>query len=155
MRQLAFFATGLALLTLGLPSQGKAETTHCIQIGGTIAGNIVGPTTVLGTVTGHFLQGVTQATITGKEESEDKVRLDLKHAFVTESRDTLQTTDTAVWIPIPEKPGIYHMSTQYKVAGGTGRFAEAKGTFENHGEVDTSRGLVTLSYGGQICGVAP
>jgi hypothetical protein len=155
MRQFVSFTISFVLLTLMLPSQGRAEATHCIQIGGTIAGSIVEPTLVLGTVTGHFLQGVTQATVTGQEESENKVKLDLKHIFVTDSRDTLQTTDKAVWIPIPEAGGVYHMSTQYRITGGTGRFAEAKGSFENHGEVDTNQGLVTLSYGGQICGVAP
>ena len=88
-----------------LPFQGRAETTHCIQIGGSIAGNIVELALALGTVTNHFLQGATQATITEKEESEDKIKLDLKHILVTESRDTLQTTDRAVWSLYPRREG--------------------------------------------------
>ena len=47
------------------------------------------------------------------------------------------------------------MRNRYRVTGGTGRFAEAKDLSENQGEVDTNRGLVTLSYGGRVCGVAP
>ncbi len=68
--------------------------------------------------------------------------------FVTDTRASLQTTDKAVWVPIPGRSGAYQMSTQYTVTGGTGRFANAKGTLENHGEADTNRGLVTLAYSG-------
>ncbi|QBQ53437.1 hypothetical protein [Nitrosococcus wardiae] len=154
MKRLAFYAVGFACLALGIATPGWAEETRCLSISGAIAGSIVGPTSVLGTVTGS-LQGATQATITKQEKGEDRVDLELKHIFVTKSRDTLQTRDKALWIPIPGRTGVYHMSTQYKVTGGTGRFAEATGTFKNHGEADTHRGLVTLAYSGQICGVAP
>lgn len=55
---------------------------------------------------------------------------------------------------MPGKSSVFHMSTQYKITGGTGEFKGAKGELENHGEADTNRGLVTLGYSGQICGVA-
>jgi hypothetical protein len=127
-----------------LPSEGHAEaSTECISVSGAIAGNVTGadPVTVLGTVTGD-LAGATAATITKQ------------HVFVTNERHSLRTVDKATWIPVPGKSGVFHMSTQYTIQGGTGKFKNAKGTLENHGEADTNRGLVTLGYSGQICGVS-
>ncbi len=147
--------TGVAVSALAMPVVGRAEEPGCIAVSGSITGNITGPGAVLGTVTGG-LEGATAATITEQQgQADGKVQLKLKHVFVTKTRDSLQTTDTATWVPIPGRSGAYQMTTQYTVTGGTGRFANAKGTLENHGEADTNRGLVTLAYSGQICGVKP
>jgi hypothetical protein len=150
--QTNFLATGFALLAVVVPLQGWAETERCTQIGGVLAGNLIELMTFVGTVTGQ-LQGAAQANITKLEKNEDTFQLELKHIFITVDRNVLRTTDKAVWIPIPDKPGVYHMHTRHTIAGGTGKFAQAQGSFESDGEVDTNQDLVTLGYSGQLCGV--
>lgn len=145
------------VLAFMIPGHGHAqESTECISVSGAIAGNVTGtaPVTVLGTVTGD-LAGATAATITQQTEgSNGHFELQLQHVFVTNERHSLRTVDKATWIPVPGKSGVFHMSTQYTIQGGTGKFNNAKGTLENHGEADTNSGLVTLGYSGQICGIS-
>jgi hypothetical protein len=43
------------------------------------------------------------------------------------------------------------MSVNYTITGGTGRFANATGSLQNHGEADLNTGLLTLTYSGQVC----
>lgn len=145
------------VLVVMVPGRGHAQTsTECISVSGAIAGNVTGtdPVTVLGSVTGD-LAGATAATINKQTEgSNGQLELQLQHVFVAIERHSLRTVDKATWIPVPGKAGVFHMSTQYTIMGGTGTFKDAKGTLENHGEADTNRGLVTLGYSGQIYGVS-
>ena len=145
----------LAFITFITPLQGFAANPGCVNVSGAIAGNVIGsdPVTVLGTVTGD-LQGATQAVVTKQEnQSDGSIKLTLGHVFVTDSRDSIQTSDTALWIPVSGKAGVFHMSTKYTIKGGTGKFKNAEGKLENHGEADTNSGLLTLGYRGKICGV--
>ena len=138
---------------------GKAAGKSCVTISGTISGTVTSApgasqTTILGTVAGS-LEGSVHATVTSLEPQPDgTIRLKLSHDFVTDEGFLLQTTDTAKLTPVPGLKNVYQQSTEYKVTGGTGRFAEAKGTFTNHGETDLGRGLLTLRYDGRVCGVA-
>ena len=83
------------------------------------------------------------------------LRLKLTHNFVTDEGFLLQTEDTAKLTPVPGLKNVFQQSTEYKITGGTGRYAAARGTFINHGEADLGRGLLTLRYDGRICGLAP
>ena len=136
----------------------KTAAKNCINISGTISGTVTSAagasqTTVTGTVIGS-LEGAVSATVTSLEPQTDgTVRLKLNHSFVTDAGDLLQTTDTAKLIPVPGLKNVFQQSTEYKITGGTGRFAAAKGTFTNHGEADLGRGLLTLRYDGRICSV--
>ncbi len=131
-----------------------AGGADCIDVNGSISANVVGEGKVLGTVTGD-LKGATAATILKQNPQDDgSVKLNLEHAFVTMSRDTLKTRDRATWTPITNKAGVFKMATAYRIMGGTGKYANAKGSMENEGEVDTNTGLVTLKYKGKICGVS-
>lgn len=133
----------------------NAEETRCIPLGGAISVTVVGsdPVRVLGPVTGA-LAGSTQATVRSQEQRRDgTIRLAVAHDFVTDDRSSLSTEDEVIWTPIPGRAGVYAMQTRYRVVRGTGRFATAKGEFQNQGEADTKSGLVTLTYFGAICGV--
>ncbi len=144
-------AVSLAVITcLVLPQVALAE---CRSVAGTIDATVVGgdPVNVLGNVSGD-LAGSTRAVLTGQSEGDDgKVNLTLAHDFVTHGRNSLKTTDAAVWTPVPGQNGVFHMATTYRIEGGTGAFAGATGSLKNDGVADTNSGLVTLRYSGEVC----
>lgn len=152
--------TSLSLIAAGLvgilaaTAPAKARDT-CLPISGGINVTVVGsePLRVLGPVTGT-LSGATQATVLSQEQREDgTLKLDVTHDFVTDDRSSLTTNDVVIWTPVPGQEGVFRMQTTYTIVSGTGRFTGAHGSFQNHGEVVAGKGLVTLSYGGEICGV--
>ena len=128
-------------------------TAACQPVAGTIDASVVGgdPVNVLGNVSGD-LAGATRAVLTGQSSGENgQVNLTLAHDFVTFARGSLKTTDTSVWTPIPGREGVFHMATQYTIQGGTGAFEGATGSLVNDGVADTTTGLVTLRYAGEVC----
>lgn len=135
---------------------GSAQAQdNCLPISGGINVTVVGsdPLRVLGPVTGT-LAGATQATILSQNPQADgSIKFDVTHDFVTHDRSSIKTNDIVIWTPIPDSEDVYRMETTYTIVSGTGRFAQAHGTFRNHGEVVANEGLVTLSYSGKICGV--
>jgi len=159
----------LSLALLGAVSDADAQAKSkaatkapkgCATISGTISGTVTSApgaseTIVQGTVIGS-LRGSVQATVSSLEEQPDgSLRLKLTHNFVTDEGFLLQTEDTAKLTPVPGLKNVFQQSTEYKITGGTGRYAAARGTFINHGEADLGRGLLTLRYDGRICGLAP
>ncbi len=142
------------LATLGLRFAARAGDDHaCKAVSGAIAASPILsriPATVLGTVTGD-LKGAVAALVTSPLPVPDGGTFTLQHTFLTDARDSLFTEDTALWVPVPGANNIFRMTTQYTIVGGTGKFANATGSLENHGEVDLNRGQLTLGYSGQIC----
>lgn len=139
--------------TLALALAGGAAIAACEQVAGTIDATVVGgePLNVLGNVTGD-LAGATRAVVLGQAAGEDgRVTLDLAHDFVTFDRGALRTTDSAVWTPVPGREGVFHMSTTYAITGGSGAYDGATGQLVNDGIADTTTGLVTLRYAGEVC----
>lgn len=125
----------------------------CSSVAGTIDATVVGgdPVNVLGSVSGD-LAGATRAVLTGQSEGEQgTINLTLEHDFVTDARSSLKTKDSAVWTPVPGQPGVFHMATNYEIVSGTGAFEGATGNLVNDGVADTTTGLVTLRYSGEIC----
>jgi hypothetical protein len=146
-------AIGLILLAAGI-RVARADGS-CHEVSGSISASVVTNPHVstglaLGTVTGN-LAGATMATFTATPESNGNLNLVLHHNFVTDSRDSLTTTDTGTLVPVPGLPGVFRMSVNYTITGGTGRFANATGSLQNHGEADLNTGLLTLTYSGQVC----
>lgn len=140
-------------VALGLVLVGGAAMAGCEPVAGTIDATVVGgePVNVLGNVTGD-LAGATRAVLMGQGAGENgQVTLQLAHDFVTFDRGSLHTTDAAVWTPIPGREGVFHMSTQYTITGGSGAYAGATGSLVNDGVADTTTGLVTLRYAGEVC----
>jgi hypothetical protein len=156
-RLVSFIAVSSFLLVAADPADAQsAKAKDCITIAGTISGTVTGsePTTVQGTVTGT-LAGSVHATITSlTPQSDGTIKLELTHDFVTDEGFLLSTQDRAKLIPVPGLANVFQQSTTYDIQSGTGRFANASGKFINHGETDLKRGLLTLRYEGQICGVA-
>lgn len=138
---------------LVLVLSGGAAVADCRPVAGTIDATVVGgePLNVLGNVTGD-LAGATRAVVLGQGAGDDgRVTLDLAHNFVTFNRGSLTTTDSAVWTPVPGREGVFHMSTTYTITGGTGAYDGATGELVNDGVADTTTGLVTLRYAGEVC----
>lgn len=149
----SLIAVGLVTI-IAAPAIAQAQDT-CLPISGGINVTVVGgdPLRVLGPVTGT-LAGATQATVLSQAQQDDgTIKLDVTHDFVTDDRSSLTTKDEVIWTPVPGHEGVFRMQTTYTIVSGTGRFAEAHGSFSNHGEVVAGKGLVTLTYGGEICGV--
>lgn len=152
-------ACGLFVLTLGrstlaFSGEEKDKSQQCKSVSGSISANIVQNPNVstglaLGTVTGD-LQGSTMATFTTSER-DGNIDLTLHHNFASDARDTLSTSDTGVLIPVPGLTGIYRMSVHYEITGGAGKFANASGFLNNHGEAGLVNGLLTLTYSGMVC----
>jgi hypothetical protein len=139
--------------TLAISVAGGAAFAACEQVAGSITAAIVGgePLNVLGTVSGD-LEGATRAIVLGQAAGEDgRITLDLTHDFVTLDGSSLKTQDNAVWTPVPGHEGVFHTRTTYTITGGTGTYAAASGQLVNDGVADTTTGLVTLRYGGQVC----
>lgn len=148
-------AVGLAGFAAVIVTAPAHAQENCLPISGGINVTVVDsdPLRVLGPVTGT-LAGATQATVLSQEQQDDgTVRLEVTHDFVTDDRSLLTTEDVVIWTPVPGHEGVFRMQTIYTVVSGSGRFADAHGSFQNHGEVVAGEGLVTLSYGGEICGV--
>lgn len=144
-----------ALISAGLIAalSSGAAFAACMPVAGTIDATVVGgePPNVLGNVTGD-LAGATRAVVLGQAAGDDgRITLELAHDFVTFNRGSLATTDTAVWTPVPGRDGVFHMSTTYTITGGTGAFDGATGQLVNDGVADTTNGLVTLRYAGEVC----
>ena len=143
------------LATLGLRFAARADGDDhaCKPVSGSISASPILsriPATVLGTVTGD-LKGAVAALVTSPLPVPDGGSFTLEHTFLTEARDALFTEDTAQWVPVPGAANVFRMTTQYTIVGGTGKFANASGQLENHGEVDLNRGQLTLGYSGQVC----
>lgn len=144
---------GPVALLLGLAVAPAAQAA-CRTVAGTIDASVVGtdPVTVVGNVTGD-LAGSTRAVVSAMEPNEDgTMQIALAHDFVTSNRATIRTEDEAVWTPIAGRDGVFHMATEYRITGGSGAFEGATGKLFNDGIADTTNGLVTLRYTGEICG---
>jgi hypothetical protein len=147
------------LLTAAIAFGGSVEESSqgCRYVEGAISAQILPDGffagTALGTVTGG-LRGATTAQFTADPQPDGSIVLALHHAFVNEAGDSLQTEDAGLLVPVPNSPGVFRMTVQYTITGGTGRFADATGTLDNHGEAILAgplNGQLTLRYSGQIC----
>jgi hypothetical protein len=161
-RRPALFTAALLTLLAWTPAlrgaaQAPAPAADCIQIAGTISATQTSlpdqPLVVQGTVSGTLRGSVRAAIASQTPQNDGTVALVLAHQFVTEEGALIETQDTAVLTPVPKLDGVFQMATNYTVMRGTGRFANATGKFINHGETDLKRGLLSLSYEGEICGV--
>jgi hypothetical protein len=149
----AVLAVALGLLVLAGGIRVARADGNCHHVSGSISANVIANSNVglaLGTVTGG-LAGATMATFTASPGSGGDLNLVLHHNFVTDSRDSLGTSDTGTLIPVPGLSNIYRMSVNYTITGGSGRFTGATGNLQNHGEADLNTGLLTLTYIGQVC----
>jgi hypothetical protein len=145
----------VAACILAIATNAWAASPECRAVDGSISADLVTNHNVstglaLGTVTGD-LKGAVMATFTTTAGSGGVIELTLYHNFVTVSRASLSTADTGSLTPIPGMSGVYHMAVTYRVTGGTGKFAGATGTLQNHGTADLNTGLLTLTYTGEIC----
>jgi len=106
--------------------------------------------TTMGPVTGD-LKGSVSGTIVSQEVIGNNLVLRVQHHWVTESGDLL-FFDQATATSTPVAPGLYAIITYpVHLAGGTGKFSQVTGDFNNIGEVDLNSGQIVLRYSGQLC----
>ena len=136
----------------------RAQNPHCEQVGGVLMTNIGAikvPSpqgTNLGPVFGD-LAGSVAATILGQNPDGT---FNVQHYWVTASGETINF-DVAHLVPTAtDDPNVVAVKWgNYKsaIVGGTGKFADAKGTLEYFGLADFNPSQLTLvlRYRGEVC----
>jgi len=145
--------TMTAFLVAGASAQsGNKKRQICQAAGGMLMTNLgaIDASTTMGPVTGD-LKGAVSGTIVSQEVIGNNLVLHVQHHWVTESGDLL-FFDQATATSTPVAPGLYAIITYpVHLAGGTGKFSQVTGDFNNIGEVDLNSGQIVLRYSGQLC----
>ena len=144
---LALVAT-TALLSVAV-SATAAETPFKGTVNAVETGTVVGPTRFL------VREGTGTATYLGRytEHITMQINLPTRHSmgaatFTAANGDTLTATDEGQ--ATPASPGVLSIVEVYTVTGGTGRFADATGSFTLHSTVDTTTGVSSGTFSGAI-----
>jgi hypothetical protein len=142
----------LAFLVAGAAAQKNSQRQHCQPAGGMLMTNLgaIDASTKMGPVTGD-LKGSVSGTVVSTEVIGNNLVFHIQHHWVTESGDTL-SFDQATATTTPVAPGLYAIITYpVHLSGGTGKFSQVTGDFNNIGEVDLNSGQIVLRYSGQLC----
>ena len=145
---------GLKLATVAY-AQGISSNPHCRPIAGTVMTNlgVVDQSTTLGVVDGD-LKGAVAATILNVVPGSDGTTIfTVQHHFVTQAGDTILVDQaTATTKEVVPGSGMYAiLNYPVHIKGGTGRFANATGDFNNIGTADLGSGRTVFRYSGQLC----
>ena len=142
----------VTFLVAGASAQKNNKHQHCQSVGGMLMTNLgaIDASTTMGPVTGD-LKGSVSGTVVSTEVIGDNLVFHIQHHWVTESGDTL-SFDQATATTRAVASGLYAIiSYPVHLSGGTGKFAQVTGDFNNIGEVDLNSGQIVLRYSGQIC----
>src|SRR5262245_38666728 len=142
----AAFAVSLASVAV---SAAAAEKPFKGTVNAVETGTIIGPTRFL------VRDGGGTATHLGKytEHITMQINLPTRHSmgtatFTAANGDTL--TATVEGQATPASPGVLSIVEVYTVTGGTGRFADATGTFTLNSTVNQATGVSSGTFGGAI-----
>lgn len=145
---LALVAT-TALLASVAVSATAAETPFKGKVDAVETGTVVGPTRFL------VRDGGGTATHLGKytEHITMQINLPTRHSmgaatFTAANGDTL--TATVEGQATPASPGVLSIVEVYSITGGTGRFADATGSFTLHSTVNQATGVSSGTFSGAI-----
>lgn len=145
--------TGFTLfLTFALLSITPPLVGQCQTVGGALMTNIgaIAGQTNLGPVFGD-LQGSVAATILGQDANGNYL---VQHYWVTASGETILFKQ-AVLKPVPTNdPNVVAVlwgNYTSEVAGGTGKYKNARGKLEYFGIADFKESTLVLRYRGKIC----
>jgi hypothetical protein len=142
----------VTFLVAGAAAQKNNKHHHCQPVGGMLMTNLgaIDASTTMGPVTGD-LKGSVSGTVVSTEVIGDNLVFHIQHHWVTESGDTL-SFDQATATTRAVASGLYAIiSYPVHLSGGTGKFAQVTGDFNNIGEVDLNSGQIVLRYSGQLC----
>ncbi|HVH85726.1 MAG TPA: hypothetical protein VM912_03325 [Terriglobales bacterium] len=155
------FTLATALLVCLCAAQNLHAQGHCTSIGGTVMTNLgaVDNFTTLGVAHGG-LEGAVAATIISVVPGpRDTILFTVQHHFVTQDGDNI-LVDPATATTKLVAPGLYAiLDYPVQIKGGTGKFAGAKGEFNNIGAVELNSDGVTgktvFRYSGHVCFAMP
>jgi hypothetical protein len=150
MKRLFFaLAATTALLASVAVSATAAETPFKGKVNAVETGTIVGPTRFL------VRDGGGTATHLGKytEHITMQINLPTRHSmgaatFTAANGDTL--TATVEGQATPASPGVLSIVEVYSITGGTGRFADATGSFTLHSTANQATGVSSGTFSGAI-----
>ncbi len=144
----ALVATAALLASVAV-SATAAETPFKGKVNAVETGTIVGPTRFL------VRDGGGTATHLGKytEHITMQINLPTRHSmgaatFTAANGDTL--TATVEGQATPESPGVLSIVEVYSITGGTGRFADATGSFTLHSTANQATGVSSGTFSGAI-----
>jgi hypothetical protein len=152
IRKTVSILAAVTFLVAGAAAQKNNKHQHCQSVGGMLMTNLgaIDASTTMGPVTGD-LKGSVSGTAVGTEVVGDNLVFHIQHHWVTESGDTL-SFDQATATTRAVASGLYAIITYpVHLSGGTGKFAQVTGDFNNIGEVDLNSGQIVLRYSGQLC----
>ena len=145
---LALVAT-TALLASVAVSATAADTPFKGKVGAVETGTVVGPTRFL------VRDGGGTATHLGKytEHITMQINLPTRHSmgaatFTAANGDTLNATVEGQ--ATPASPGVLSIVEVYSITGGTGRFADATGSFTLHSTANQATGVSSGTFSGAI-----
>jgi hypothetical protein len=145
---LALVAT-TALLASVAVSATAAETPFKGKVDAVETGTVAGPTRFL------VRDGGGTATHLGKytEHITMQINLPTRHSmgavtFTAANSDTL--TATVEGQATPASPGVLSIVEVYSITGGTGRFADATGSFTLHSTANQATGVSSGTFSGAI-----
>ena len=149
----------LVLLAAAAGVLSAAQPQTCTSVGGTLFTNVAAIENRInfGVVHGDLAGAVAAAVIAGPEVvnfPKQQIRFTVQHYWVTDKGETLilePATATADQTSKANVVAITYDNYQAKVAGGTGRFANATGTLKFTGTVDFNENHLVLRYTGEIC----
>ena len=138
-----------ALLASVAVSATAAETPFKGKVNAVETGTVVGPTRFL------VRDGGGTATHLGKytEHITMQINLPTRHSmgaatFTAANGDTL--TATVEGQATPASPGVLSIVEVYSITGGTGRFADATGSFTLHSTANQATGVSSGTFSGAI-----
>lgn len=136
-------------------AQGSSSAPHCRPIGGTVMTNlgVVNESTTLGVVDGDLKGAVAATILSVAPGSNGTTVFTVQHHFVTQAGDTILVDQaTATTKEVVPGSGLYAiLDYPVHIKGGTGRFANATGDFNNIGAADLGTGRTVFRYTGQVC----
>lgn len=141
----------LLMIAPCLFAQGDPALSYSREVSGAILTNFLTQTTTLGTVTGDLKGGIGVDVLSTRSGPNGSTIFHNQHHWVTESGDTIFLGEADVTAIPTFIPGL--LAANYPnipIIGGTGRFADARGSIAAFGAVDMNQGHIILRYQGEI-----
>lgn len=143
----------LAVCLLGMAGLLAHAAAECHAVGGTVSTNFVNATTTFGSATGDLGGGIGVSILSVTQNPNGTVTFHNQHSWVTASGDTIETEPASATAFPTGIPGFYAVSytSGLIVTGGTGKFANSKGTIFAWGAANLATNEIVLRYEGKIC----
>jgi hypothetical protein len=141
----------LCLVTATASANAPNNGSQCTAVGGTVTTNFIDPNTTLGPATGDLAGAVSATLLRVVPGSDNTTVFTVQHHWTTDGGDSILVKEADARA-IEIAPQLFAIvSYPVTIVGGTGKFARARGTLHNIGEVDLNTLRTVFRYRGQVC----